>query len=68
MKKGKVKRFIKDERGVNTVEIVIIIAVVVGIALIFRDKMTSFAVSVLNNVLKTEIEISPETIREEGIR
>ena len=33
----------KNEEGVNTIEIVIILAVIVGIALIFRDKMLDFA-------------------------
>jgi len=43
-------RFFKDERGLGTVEIVIIIAVLVGIALIFRDAIINFAVEIMENV------------------
>lgn len=57
----------KNEQGVNTIEIVIILAVVVGIALIFRDKMIDFASNILDDVLNTETDISPETIRNAGI-
>lgn len=61
------KKLKDDERGVNTVEIVIILAVVVGIALIFRDQMLKFSSSIINNVVKTEIDVTPENIRREGL-
>ena len=57
------KKFLNDERGVSTVEIVIILAVVVGIALIFRDQMLEFAGNILDDVLQTETDINPENIR-----
>ncbi len=37
------KAFMKDEEGLGTVEIVIIIAVLVGVALIFRNTIFKFA-------------------------
>jgi hypothetical protein len=43
-------RLNRDERGLGTVEIVIIIAVLVGIALIFRDAIINFAVDIMRNV------------------
>jgi hypothetical protein len=43
-------RLSRDERGLGTVEIVIIIAVLVGIALIFRDAIINFAVDIMKNV------------------
>jgi hypothetical protein len=43
-------RLNRDERGLGTVEIVIIIAVLVGIALIFRDAIINFAVDIMKNV------------------
>jgi hypothetical protein len=43
-------RFLKDKRGLGTVEIVIIIAVLVGIALIFRDAIINFAVDIMRSV------------------
>lgn len=60
------KNMIKNEDGVNTIEIVIILAVIVGIALIFRDKMIDFAGNILSDVLNTQTDISPETIRNAG--
>lgn len=42
------KSFLKEEDGLGTVEIVVIIAVLVGLALIFRKAIFSF----LNQILK----------------
>lgn len=67
-KSKKTSSFWSDNRGVNTIEIVIILAVVVGIALIFRDQMITFAGDILEDVLSTETDVSPETIRNEGKR
>jgi len=43
MKKVKemVKRFWNDEEGLGIVEILLILAVIIGLALIFRDQITS---------------------------
>ena len=46
--------FIKDNRGLGTVEIVIIIAVLVGLALIFRDSIVGFAVRIMDKVFNSE--------------
>lgn len=64
---NKIKEFWKNNEGINTIEIVIILAVVVGIALIFRDKMIEFAGNILGDVLNTQTDISPETIRTAGL-
>ncbi len=45
-----IHQFIRDERGMGTVEIVIIVAVLVGLALLFREKIFSFAQDVLSKV------------------
>jgi len=45
---------LKDKRGLGTVEIVIIIAVLVGLALIFRDSIVDFAVRIMNKVFNSE--------------
>jgi len=45
-----IKRFIKDEEGFGTVEVVLIIAVLIGIALIFRDAIIKFAVGIMKSV------------------
>jgi len=44
------KNFIKDEDGMGTVEIVVIIAVLVGIALIFRDAIIKFVTDIMRSV------------------
>lgn len=43
-------RFLKEEDGLGTVEIVIIIAVLVGIALIFRDAIINFVTGIMKGV------------------
>ena len=42
--------FIKTARGMGTVEIVIIIAILVALALTFRSALTGYADSVMNYV------------------
>lgn len=42
--------FIKNKRGISTVEIAIIIAVLVGVALIFRGAIISFVNDILQNM------------------
>lgn len=44
------KRFLREEDGLGTVEIVVIIAVLVGIALIFRDAIIKFVTDIMKNV------------------
>ena len=44
------KRFLREEDGMGTVEIVVIIAVLVGIALIFRDAIIKFVTDIMKNV------------------
>jgi len=45
-----VKRFIREEDGMGTVELVIIVAVLVGIALIFREAIFAFVDRVVNGI------------------
>lgn len=45
-----VKRFLQEEDGLGTVEIVVIIAVLVGIALIFRDAIINFVTDIMKSV------------------
>lgn len=45
-----VKSFLKEEDGLGTVEIVVIIAVLVGIALIFRDAIINFVTGIMKSV------------------
>ena len=44
------KNFLSEEDGLGTVEIVVIIAVLVGIALIFRDAIIKFVTTIMQSV------------------
>lgn len=46
----KIKGFIYDEEGLGTVEILIILAVLVGIALVFRNEILGFAETLFEQV------------------
>lgn len=43
--------FLKDEDGLGTVEVVLILAVLVGIALIFREYLFDFVNDIIQNIL-----------------
>ena len=45
-----IKRFITDEDGMGTVEVIIIIAVLVGVALLFRNQLIRFVNSIIENL------------------
>ncbi|MDP4094487.1 MAG: Flp1 family type IVb pilin [Bacillota bacterium] len=45
-----VKSFIKEEDGLGTVEIVIIIAILVGLALIFRKQIYSLVKQIFDKI------------------
>jgi len=63
-----IENFLKDEDGLGTVEIVIIIAVLVGIALIFRDAIINFVTKIMRSVFGEDDivnELNPGNIREE---
>lgn len=48
------KRFCKEEEGVATVEIVIIIGVLVAIALLFREQLIQFVSGLIKNNFNAE--------------
>jgi Flp pilus assembly pilin Flp len=48
-----IKRFLAEEDGISTVEIVVIIAVLVGIALLFRKSITEYVKAVIANFIDT---------------
>lgn len=63
------KRFIKEEDGLGTVEIVILIAILVGIALIFRDAIIRFVTDIMKNVFGDDAitnDINSNTIRQQN--
>ena len=48
-----IKGLIVEEDGISTVEIVVIIAILVGIALLFRKSITAYVQKVINNFINT---------------
>ncbi len=51
------KDFLKEEDGLGTVEIVVIIAVLLGIALIFRKQINSFVNQVFDKIFSSAGEV-----------
>ena len=58
--------FLREEDGLGTVEIVLIIAVLVGLALIFKNAIVGFVKGILGNIEGQENEFNPENIKNEG--
>lgn len=60
--KALLKRFWMEEDGMGTVEIIIIIAVLVAVALIFKDGITGFVKNLMNKFFKTsDVEVPHDT-------
>ena len=43
------KKFMQDEQGITTVEIILILVVLIALVLIFKEQMTE----IVNNIFKT---------------
>lgn len=48
-----IKGFLKDEEGMGTIEIVVIIAVLVALALLFQEQIGKFANSLMGKFFTT---------------
>lgn len=46
----KIKRILRGEEGLGTVEMVLLIAVLIGIAIMFRGVILDFIGDILNNI------------------
>lgn len=49
-----VKGFLKDESGMGTIEIVVIIGVLVALALLFKDGIKKFATGLMDKVFDVD--------------
>ncbi|NMA34167.1 MAG: hypothetical protein GX940_06400 [Clostridiaceae bacterium] len=61
------KCFLSEEDGLGTVEIVVIIAVLVGIALIFRDAIIKFVTDIMKSIFASDSitnDVNTELIRQ----
>jgi Flp pilus assembly pilin Flp len=56
------KTFLKEEDGLGTVEIVLLIAVLVGLALLFRRQIVGFVSKILKSTLGNEGEFNSDQI------
>jgi len=45
------KRFLKEEDGVETIEVAIITAILLGLALAFRERMLKYAKAIADKIL-----------------
>ena len=53
------KRFYEEEDGMGTVELVMIIAALMCIALLFRKQIFAFAKGIMDNVFQPELVKDP---------
>lgn len=49
------EKIITEQKGINTVEVVVLVAIALGLALIFREQIFAFINNLLKNVLNTEV-------------
>lgn len=50
--KNQWKAFLKDESGLSTVEIILILVVLIALVLIFKDEMIEIVESIFKNINK----------------
>ena len=50
--KAMLKRFWNEEEGFGTVELVILIGVLIAIALLFKDRITTFVTELMDDTFK----------------
>lgn len=60
------KALLREEDGLGTVELVIILAVLVAIALIFREYIFGFVQEIMNNLFGGELETIKNNPMEPG--
>lgn len=57
---NRAKSFLKSQKGINTVEVVIILAIMVGLAIIFREQIGAFANGLMKSIFEdTNIDFTP---------
>ncbi len=57
------QNFIKNQKGINTVEIIVLVAIAIGLAILFKDQITTFVKTISQSIFNTEpFTISPTPI------
>lgn len=63
--RNRFKCFLKSEKGINTVEVVILLAIMVGLALIFREQIGKFANNIMKSLFEdTQVDWSPAGMKD----
>ena len=57
MKKNVLKLFLEDESGVTVIEIVLILVVLIGLVIIFKNQLNSLIQSLLDKITKQSSSI-----------
>lgn len=57
MKQNLLKLFLEDESGVTVIEIVLILVVLIGLVIIFKNQLNSFIQSLLDKITKQSSSI-----------
>ena len=47
---SKIRNFAKDENGIGVVEVILILLVLVGLVIIFKDQIVSLAKSIFSSI------------------
>ncbi len=47
---SKIKNYLNDDRGMGTVEIILIIVVLIGLVIIFKSQLTSLIMDIFNKI------------------
>ncbi len=47
---GRVRNFFEEEDGIGVVEVILILLVLVGLVIIFKDQIVSLAKSIFSNI------------------
>lgn len=48
--KDKIKKFVEDEQGITTVEIILILVVLIALVLIFKEQMTELVEKIFETI------------------
>lgn len=48
----KMKEFLRDESGIGVVELILVLVVLIGLVVIFRDQLTSLMNSIFERIIQ----------------
>lgn len=52
-----IRKFLKDESGIGTVEMILILVVLIGLVIIFRDQLTSLINSIFERIVSDSASV-----------